>query len=339
MNKGEPLTAAQVAEIAGGELHGDAGLVVTGVASLENAAHDKVCFLGNPKFKRAALDSAAGVMIVAEALPADRAQVVVAEPYTAFIKVLEHFRVQDTIEPGAHPTAFIDPGAKVSPAAAVGPLASVGAGAVIGDGVTIGAGSVIGRGCVVGDGSTIHPRVTLYPGTEVGKRVVIHAGCVIGADGFGYVLTGEGHIKKPQVGTVLIEDDVEMGANCCVDRAMLDKTVVGAGTKLDNMVHLAHNVRVGKRCIILAGTVVAGSVTIGDGAVISGNVTVKDNVDIGAGAMVVGHSGVSDDVPAGEVVFGYPAIPFSQAKRVYSRLKQLPDLFKRVRKLEKRSGD
>jgi UDP-3-O-[3-hydroxymyristoyl] glucosamine N-acyltransferase len=177
--------------------------------------------------------------------------------------------------------------------------------------------------------------VVVYPGVRIGSRVVIHAGSVIGGDGFGYVLSGAGHVKKPQVGQVVIEDEVEIGANCTIDRAMLDATVIGTGTKIDNLVHLAHNVRVGQRCIILAGTVVGGSVTIGDGAIISGNVTVIDNVTIGAGAIVIGHSGVSKDVGSGETVFGYPALPFAVAKRVYSRLAQLGELFTRVRKLEK----
>jgi UDP-3-O-[3-hydroxymyristoyl] glucosamine N-acyltransferase len=165
--------------------------------------------------------------------------------------------------------------------------------------------------------------------------VVIHSGTVIGSEGFGYILSEKGHVKKPQVGGVIIEDDVEIGANCAIDRAMLDHTVIGQGTKLDNLVHIAHGVRIGKHCILLAAAAVGGSSKIGDFAIISGNATVKDNLIVGDHAIVIGHSAVTDDVPPGQTVWGLPAIPFSLAKRVYARLKQLPELFSRVRAIEK----
>jgi UDP-3-O-[3-hydroxymyristoyl] glucosamine N-acyltransferase len=332
------MTVKEIADLVQGELVGDGSVEIKGVASLEHAGADEVSFLGSVKHKEAALASKAGALIVSKAVSKDVAQVVVADPYSAFVKVMEYFHPVPAIKPGVHKSAVIEKGAKVDKKASVGPLTYIGAGAVVGSKTVIGAGAVIGAGSVVGKDCVIHPRVTLYPGTMVGSRVVIHSGTVIGSDGFGYVLSDQGHVKKPQVGRVEIGDDVEIGANCAIDRAMLDATVIGAGTKLDNLVHLAHGVRVGRNCIILAHAAVGGSVKIGDFCIISGNVTIKDNVTLGDRVTVAGHSAVADDVAAGQIVWGFPAMPFSLAKRVYARTKQLPQLFTRVRALEKKSG-
>jgi UDP-3-O-[3-hydroxymyristoyl] glucosamine N-acyltransferase len=329
------MTVAEIAELVGGQARGDGSVMIDGVASLEGARAGALSFLGNPRFRELALRAPAGALLVSEPLPVDAPQIVVADPYAAFVKVMDRLVAASRPAPGVHPRAVVDDGAELGAGVHVGALAVIGSGAVIGAGAAVLAGAVVGAGCKLGPASVLHPGVVLYPGVEIGARVVVHAGTVIGADGFGYVPSAAGHVKKPQVGTVVVEDDVEIGANCTIDRAMLDRTVIGAGTKLDNLVHLAHNVRVGRRCMILAGTVVGGSVTVEDGAIISGNVTVIDNVTIGAGAIVIGHSGVDRDVAAGETVFGYPALPFGLAKRVYSRFRQLPEIFTRVRKLEK----
>lgn len=331
-------TAAEIAALVGGKLVGDGGLVLSGVASLEEAGPDRVSFFGAARFRELAVKSRAGLLLTNEELPIETPQVIVSDPYPAFVKVMNLFHPAAVFASGVHPSAVVEPGAVIDPSAHVGPLAVIGAGASIGPGAAVLSGASVGAGAKVGEATIIHPRVTLYPGVTIGKRCIIHAGTVIGADGFGFVLSDAGHIKKPQVGTVVIEDDVELGANCAIDRAMLDATVIGQGTKFDNMVHIAHGVRVGKHCIILANTAVGGSVKIGDFCVISGNVVIKDSVTLGARAMVVGGSGVADDVAAGEVVWGLPAMPFSHAKRVFSRLKQLPDLWKRVRELEKKQG-
>jgi UDP-3-O-[3-hydroxymyristoyl] glucosamine N-acyltransferase len=335
MSTGKKMTVAQIAALVAGEVQGDGGVEITDVASLTHAHAGALSFLGDQRFREAALAAPAGALLVSAALPVAVPQIIVAEPYQAFVKVMNTLIVPEQPPAGVHPTAVVSADAELGEGVHVGAMAVIGPGVRIGAGAAVQAGCVVGAGCAVGAGSVLYPRVVLYPGVRIGARVLIHAGAVIGADGFGYVLTPSGHLKKPQVGTVVIEDEVEIGANCTIDRAMLDQTVVGAGSKLDNLVHLAHNVRVGRRCIILAGTDVGGSVVIGDGAIVSGNVTVKDNIVIGPGAVVVGHSGVADDVAAGETVFGYPAMPFSLAKRVYSRFKQLPELFTRVRKLEK----
>lgn len=331
------ITAAEIAGLVEGKLVGDGSRALIGVASLEQASPDRVSFFGAARFRELALKSRAGLLLTGEELPVGMPQVIVTDPYSAFVKVMGRFHPPETFAPGVHPTAVVEPGAVVAPSAHLGALAVVGRGASIAPGAAVLAGASVGEGATVGEGSVLHPRVVLYPGVTVGARCIIHAGTVIGADGFGFVLGADGHVKKPQVGTVLIEDDVELGANCTIDRAMLDETVIGQGTKFDNMVHIAHGVRVGKHCIILANTAVGGSVTIGDFCVLSGNVVVKDNVTLGDRVMVVGGSGVADDVAAGSTVMGYPAMPFNVAQRVYSRLKQLPDLWKRVRELEKKS--
>ncbi len=339
MYEDESLSAAEIAELTGGELAGDGGTRIAGVSSLDMASPGKAAFLGNPRFKDQAVKSRAGVLLVKERLNADIPQVIVPDPYAAFVKLMEHFHPAERYPAGVHPSAVVDETARLGEGVHVGARAVIEAGVSVGARSAVAAGSFIGRGSAIGEDTVIHPNVTVYPRAKVGRQVVIHSGTVIGADGFGFIAGPDGHVKKPQVGAVRIEDKVEIGANCAIDRAMLDETVIGEGTKLDNLVHLAHNVRVGRHCIILANTASGGSVTIGDNTVISGSCTLKDNITIGSKVMVAGGSGVADDVADGEVVFGYPAMPFSHAKRVYSRLKDLPALFKRVRKLERKGGD
>ncbi len=331
------MTVQEIAEMVSAEVIGDPEIEITGVASLQAAGPGDISFLGNPRFRKAALESRAGALIVAEKLPVKCVQILVSyDPYAAFVKVMEKFRPEPRPAAGVHSSAVVMKSASVGAGVHIGAHAFVGEDAKVGDRSVIAAGAVISAGCLVGDDCFIHPQTVLYPGVSTGKRVILHAGTVIGSDGFGFILSEEGHTKKPQAGSVVVEDDVEMGANCTIDRAMLDNTVIGAGSKFDNMVHIAHNVRVGKNCVILAGTAIGGSVIIGDNTIISGGCVIRDNITIGERVNVVGHSAVSDDVKSGETVWGLPAMPFSRAKRVYLRLKQLPELFKRVRELEKK---
>ena len=185
----------------------------------------------------------------------------------------------------------------------------------------------------------LYPRVSVYYDVRIGARCIIHSGCVIGGDGFGFVegVCGE-RVKMPQVGTVIIEDEVEIGANCAIDRAALDATVIGAGSKLDNLVHVAHGVVLGKNCVILALVAIGGSARMGDNVIISAQCMIKDNVTIGNNVMIAAGSGIPDDVEDGAVMWGFPAVPFARAQRIYARWKQLPELFTRVRELERRLG-
>ena len=226
--------------------------------------------------------------------------------------------------------------ARVDPTAAVGPLAVVESGAVLGPRVRVHAFAFVGARAEVGEDSVLHPRVVLCAGVKLGRRVVVHPGAVIGADGFGYAFDGEAHRKIPQVGGVLIEDDVEIGANTAIDRAMLGHTVVRRGTKIDNLVQIAHNVEIGEHSIIVAQVGIAGSGRIGRGVVLAGQVGVADHLTVGDGAVVLAQSGLARDVAPGAKVFGTPARPVLQAKRLFTLEEQLPDIVRRLRKAEQR---
>ncbi len=333
------IKTSEIALMVEGSLRGDGEVSISRVSSLEMADPESIGFLGGPKFKEAALASRAGAIILSVPLEKDVPQIIVSDPYASFVKLMGWFHPEEKPEPGVHPSAQVAEDVRLGADVSIGPAAVIESGARVGDRTRVGAGCILGRDVEIGPDCVVHASVTLYKGVKIGSATVIHSGTVIGADGFGYILSGEGHLKKPQVGGVVIGDRVEIGANCTVDRAMLDSTVVGDGTKIDNLVHLAHNVRVGKNCVILASTTCGGSTVIGDNCIISGNCTISDNVTIGAGALVIGGSGVHEDVAPGARVMGYPAMEFSLAKRVYGRLKGLPDLFKRIRKLEKLAED
>jgi UDP-3-O-[3-hydroxymyristoyl] glucosamine N-acyltransferase len=276
-----------------------------GVAALQDAGPEHVAFCTG----RLPPDCTAGILLIAAAVE-DRTCIVLDDPKLGFIGLLhELFPVEHS--PGIHPMAAVDPSAQIDESA------------------TISAGAVVGARCVVGPQTVLHPGVVLYADTQVGARCMIHAGVVLGADGFSFHPTAGGPVKVPQVGRVVVADDVELGANCCVDRAFLGETVVGPGCKLDNLVHLGHNAQLGRYVIIAAGTALSGSVTIGDGAIIGGQVGVVEHIHIGAGAQVGAQSGLSRDVPAGEAVLGTPAQPAARMRRIYAALKYLPEMFRK----------
>lgn len=298
-------TASALASRLGGVLTGP-DRPYAGVASLEEAGPEHVAFCAG----RLVPDCAAGILLIAAAVEG-RTCIIIDDPKLGFIGLLhELFPVEHL--PGIHRQAAVDPSAQID------------------DSATISAGVVVGARCVVGPQTVLHPGVVLYPDTQVGARVVIHSGCVLGADGFSFHPTAQGPIKVPQVGRVVISDDVELGANCCVDRAFLGETVVGPGCKLDNLVHLGHSVKLGRCVLIAAGTALGGSVTVGDGAIIGGQVGVVEHIHIGAGARVGAKSGLSRDVPAGEAVLGTPAEPAARMRRVYVALKYLPEMFRKL---------
>jgi UDP-3-O-[3-hydroxymyristoyl] glucosamine N-acyltransferase len=228
----------------------------------------------------------------------------------------------------------VELGAEVS----VGPFAVIEAGAVLGDRVRIGPHSVVGAGSKLGVDTLLHPHVTLYPGTVLGERCIVHSGARLGSDGFGYAWTGTEHRKVPQVGGCRLGDDVEIGANTTIDRGSIGDTRVGQGTKIDNLVQLGHNVRVGERAILISQVGIAGSTTVGDGAVLGGQVGVGGHLEIGAGARVGAQAGVTGDVPAGETVSGYPARPHRLALRAQAVTLRLPEILRRLRRLERAHG-
>jgi UDP-3-O-[3-hydroxymyristoyl] glucosamine N-acyltransferase len=331
------LTAAAIAEAGGGELRGDPEVRVVRVAPLDRATDDDLSFLAGPKYAAAFAASAAGVVLVtpelADAPGTVRTRIIVPRPHEAMLRLLPRFSRDSHPEPGIHPTAVLGKGVVLGDGVAIGPYAVIGRGVRLGDGAAIGSHCTIGDGVQVGDRSRLYPGVTLYAGTTLGARVLVHAGARLGSDGFGYVQMNGAHVKIPHVGRCVIEDDVEIGANTTIDRGSIDDTVVGAGTKIDNLVHIAHNVRIGRGCLIMAQVGIAGSVHVEDGCILAGQVGVSGHHTIGRGATLAAQAGVFGDIPAGQVWSGYPARPHKEALRAQAALFKMPALQRRIERL------
>lgn len=328
-------TLASLADLVGGTAEGDGAREITGAAGMEEAGPGDITFLAGRRGRKKLLSTAAGAVIAAEGedLPG-RDVLRVKDPTLAFARILELFHPWDKPEAGIDGTAVIEDGAQVSPDATVSALCFVGRGA------SIGAGTVLSPHCVVGREARIGRDVLLYPSVTVGDRIIIadrvivHSGTVLGSDGFGYVYSGDKHRKIPQVGWVEIGEDVEIGANVTIDRATTGATRVGRGTKIDNLVHIAHNVQVGENAIIVAQVGIAGSTRIGNGAMIGGQVAIKDHVTIGDGARLGARSGVIGDVPPGATMSGIGPLPHRQWLRAQAIFDKLPDLYQRLKDLE-----
>ncbi len=342
-------TLAELAALVGGEVSGDGSLLVTGVAPLEEAGPGQVSFFANKKYRAAFEASKAGAVVVArdQAAGGGRSLLRSSNPYLAFARISTLFNPAAVAVPGISARAEVDPTARVDASAQVGPLVSVGPGAVIGPrtvlhpGVQVGAGARIGADCLLYQNVVVRERCVL------GDRVALQPGCVIGSDGFGYALDMEGegqgprHFKIPQAGIVVVEDDVEVGANTCVDRATLGVTRIGRGAKIDNLVQIAHNVEVGPLCIVAGQAGVAGSTRMGMGVAVWGQVAINGHIEIGDRVNIAAQSGVAHDVPAGQRVAGLPAIDERRWARnavAFGRLhelrRDLRDLMRRVAKLE-----
>jgi UDP-3-O-[3-hydroxymyristoyl] glucosamine N-acyltransferase len=314
--------------------------VVCGVRPLAAAGPEHLSFVTHAAYREQARTSRAGALLVAAddpGLPQDL--LLSAEPAWALAEVLRLFHPPLAAPPGVHPSAILAPGCEVDPAATVGPQVVIGSGSRVERGAVLHAGVVVGERCRVGAGSVLYPRVVLYDDTELGERVVVHAGAVLGADGFGYAQHGGRMVKVPQVGRVVVEDDVEIGANSAVDRATLDETRIGAGSKLDNLVQVGHNVRLGKGCVICGQAGIAGSALLGDGVVLAGQAGVAGHLEIGDLAQVAAKSAALQSVPARAQVAGIPAIPLGEWRRQTARLARLAELFRRVRRLEGAAGE
>jgi UDP-3-O-[3-hydroxymyristoyl] glucosamine N-acyltransferase len=333
------ITVREVARLVGGVPLGDAERVLCGVKPLDEAGPDDLSFVAEPRYHPYIRSSRAGAVLLARDAgvepPEGMAAVRVDDPRAALARVLEALYPPAPVEAGAHPTAVIGEEAEVDPSAAIGPFAVVGAGAHIGAGARIGAHTVVGRGCRVGAGTVLHPHVTLYDGTVVGERCVVHSGARLGADGFGFVPEASGLRKVPQVGGCRIGDDVEVGANTTIDRGSIGDTVVGDGTKIDNLVQVGHNCRLGRHVVVVSQVGISGSTRVGDGAVLGGQAGVQGHIEIGAGARIGAQSGVTASVPAGATVSGYPARPHREALRVQAAVFGLPKLVERLRALER----
>jgi UDP-3-O-[3-hydroxymyristoyl] glucosamine N-acyltransferase len=337
MEKPAGFTLGELAATLGATLEGDPGRRVTGVASLDAAGPEQISFLIDKRYRPAAESSRAGALLVADGVSGLPGPLLRSSaPQQALIALLTLFHPAAAPPPGIDVSAVVARDARVDPTASVGALAVVGAGAVIGPRVCIHPLVYVGAGVEVGEDSVLHPRVVLCEGVRVGRRVIVQAGAVIGGDGFGYVFDGGGHRKIPQVGIVVIEDDVDIGANTTIDRAMLGRTIIGRGTKIDNLVQVGHNVEIGEHSIIVAQVGISGSCRLGRGVIAAGQVGFADHLTIGDGAMLGAQAGVSEDVPAGERRLGTPALPMLQAKRLFASQKHLPDMSRRLRAAERR---
>jgi UDP-3-O-[3-hydroxymyristoyl] glucosamine N-acyltransferase len=334
-----PLSAAEIAKHLGGEVLGDGSLILKGFAPADRAQPGDLTFAENESYFARAEQSAAAAVIVDGPFTSTRKVLIrVANARIAFAKVLPLFFPEPPFPAGIHPTAIVPPSAAVDPTAHVGPYC------VLRDGVRIGARSVlqggnfIGARSVIGEDSNLFPNVTIYPSTEIGNRVRIHSGTVVGSDGFGYVQDAGINRKVPQIGCVIIRDDVEIGANVTIDRGALGPTVIGRGTKIDNLVQIAHNVTIGEHCLVVSQAGVAGSSKLGNYVVLAGQVGIAGHLKIGNHVFVAAQSGVMRSIPDGEKWLWSPAQPDRQAKRQMIALQQLPDLLRRFNELEKKLG-
>ncbi|MEP7345935.1 MAG: UDP-3-O-(3-hydroxymyristoyl)glucosamine N-acyltransferase [Gemmatimonadaceae bacterium] len=338
------LTASDVVALVGGTLTGDAGVEVHRIAAIDRAEAGDISFLASPRYAHLLRVTRASIVLISPDLAgaadsgAVAARIVVARPHEAMLMLVPALYHLPEPVSGIHETARIGRGARLGRGIAVGPYVVVGDGAEVGDGCQLDAHVVVGAGVTMGESCHLFPHVTLYRGVSLGNRVIAHSGVRLGSDGFGYVFRNGAHEKIPHVGRCLIGDDVEIGANTTIDRGSVDDTVIGAGTKIDNLVQIGHNVRVGKLCLLMAQVGIAGSARIGDGCVLAGQSAVAGHVTIGAGARLAGQAGAIGDVPAGETWSGYPARPHREALRSHAVTLKLAGLWKRLeRLLEERS--
>jgi UDP-3-O-[3-hydroxymyristoyl] glucosamine N-acyltransferase len=331
---------SQLAAELGAEVVGDGDHEICGVRPLDTAGQEHLSFLHNPKYVEEARSSTAGVILVADpaALP-DRNLLVCPEPYLALARALEFFHPLERPEAGVHPSAVVGVDVVLGDGSSVGPLASVGAGAVIGDRSIVGPGCVLGREVVVGVDCVLHPRVVIEDGCRIGDRCIIHSGTIVGSDGFGFATVDGVHHKVPQVGIVVLEDDVELGANVCIDRAALGETRIGRGTKVDNLVQIAHNVEVGEHCLLVAQVGISGSTRIGHHTVFAGQSGCSGHLSIGSGVVLAARAAAYKDVPDGATVAGAPARPHREWLRANANLQRLDGLRRKVKEIEARLSE
>jgi UDP-3-O-[3-hydroxymyristoyl] glucosamine N-acyltransferase len=337
------FTIAELAERVGGEVVGDGTLVVEGIAPLETATPNQISFFSNRKYRKAFEASRAGAVVVDRGTEVPAGRTVLRSPnaYLAFAKISTLFHPPVEALPEVAPEAFVHPTAKVHPSAQVMPLACIGPGAEVGARTIVHPGVQIGEGARVGSDCLLYPNVVIRERCVVGNRVILQPGCVIGGDGFGFALDLEGegqgprHFKVPQVGIVVIEDDVEIGANSCVDRATLGATRVGRGAKIDNLVQIAHNVEVGPLSILASHVGISGSTKLGMGVVAWGQAGIVGHLTIGDRAEIVAQSGVTEDVPPGRRVAGSPARPDVQWARNSAVFDRLTEMHRELRALRK----
>lgn len=330
-------TLGELAALLGGKLQGPPDLVIQGIASLDRATPRDITFIAQKRYARLAAQSRAAAFIVGpDQAQLERPLIIVGHPYLAYARIAALFAPPRNRWPGVSHLAYLGQEVELGQEVSIAPLVFIGDGVRLGDRVTIMPGCVLGDRVQIGGDSFLHPNVTILERCTVGQRVIVHSGTVIGADGFGFVPGKDGHQKIPQLGTVVIEDDVEIGANCAIDRGALGETRVGRGVKMDNLVHLAHNVVVGDNSLLVAQVGVAGSTKIGKGVALGGQVGLVGHIELGDGVQVGAQSGVNRSVPSGQTVSGYPARPHQEWVQIMGHLPRLPEMYKRLKELEKK---
>ncbi len=331
------FTASHLAEQVGGEVIGDGAVRIQGIAPADAAQVGDLTFAEKESYLAAAEASQASAILVPAGFEsATKTLIRVKNARIAIAKVLPLFFPPEAQVGGIHVSAVIDPSAQIDPTATIGPHCIISAGVRIGARTVLMGGNHVGCDSHIGADGCLHPNVVLYARTQLGNRVSIHAGTTIGSDGYGYVFDQGQHRKMLHVGNVVIHDDVEIGSNTSIDRGALGSTVIGQGTKIDNLVHVAHNVVMGKHCLIMGQVGFAGSTVLSDYVVIASQSGIAGHLKLGTQATIGAKSGVMRDIPAGETVLGYPAAPDKQAKRQWIAMTQLPDALRRLKTLEQR---
>ena len=336
------MKLSALAERVGARLEGDGNVEILSAAPITSAGEGQITFVANPLYKKHLMTTSASAVVVDEKI--DRPDGVNflrhSDPYLTFARIVDELYPDDpNVTPGIAPSAVVHTSAAVDSSATIGDLCFIGQSAVVGSGTRIEAQVHIAKNAKVGNNCHLYPGVRILESCHIGDNVIIHAGTVIGSDGFGYAQTSEGMKKIRQVGNVVIEDDVEIGANCTIDRAALGSTRIGKGTKIDNLVQIAHNVETGEHCIIISQVGISGSTKLGNRVILAGQVGVVGHIEIGDGTIVGAQSGVSKSIPPGRTWFGYPAREIIETKRIEAAMIRLPDLLKRVKRLEKKVDD
>ena len=330
-------TLGELAQLVEGELLGDPEFKITGVAGLEEARSNEISFVVGPKYVNKAHQSKAGALIVPPKLKAFEKPLIISEnPYLGFAKILKLFaKEQRTAVPGVSTKAHLGASVALGDEVSIHPQVYIGDNTVVGDRVTLHPGVYVGSDVHIGDDTVLHPNATVLARCIIGKRVIIHSGTVVGSDGFGFAQDGNGHFKIPQVGIVQIDDDVEIGANCTIDRGTMGRTWIQRGVKIDNLVQVAHNVVIGEDSIIIAQVGISGSTKIGKNVILAGQVGVTGHLEIGDSVRVGAQSGIAKSIPAGQTVSGSPAIDHRDWLKNCNILRRLPELRKKIMDLEK----
>ncbi|UCD37089.1 MAG: UDP-3-O-(3-hydroxymyristoyl)glucosamine N-acyltransferase [Fidelibacterota bacterium] len=330
-------TLAQIAEVIHGEVEGDGSMEITHACEVTSGTPGGITFLADPKYSRELESSPASAVILKDTFEAfGKAAIRVANPARAFADTLAFLHPEIPAKPGVHPTALVGENVRLGREVSIGPYAVIGDEVVVGGGTVIGVGVYIGRGTSLGSRNRLYPNVVVYEGMSLGEEIIIHSGSIIGSDGYGYLTDGDIHHKIPQVGRVVIGDRVEIGANTAIDRGTIGDTVIGEGTKIDNLVHIAHNVKIGRGCLFAGEVGIAGSVTIGDFVTLAGQVGVADHLTVGDRVVVAAKSAVMQSIPSGQFYAGIPAVEHPRWLRQHGAIKQLPELVRRLRELEAR---